>query len=116
MLDWTPPFETPNDGYLRIKLRVGRNTDLRTAGFMDDDHVAFLECEVRGQPDSVIGLFVRRLEDVGGVKRYVRVHQLLGKFSRKAALACEMEDILLGAMPRHIPRFDFLGTRARNTM
>lgn len=112
VLDWTPPFETPNDGYLRIKLRVGRNEDAQTAsGFMDDDHVAFLECQVRGDADSVIGLFVRRLEDVGGIKRYVRVHRLLGKFPRNMALSCKMEDVLLGAMPRHIPRFDVLGTK-----
>ncbi len=110
-LDWTPPFETPNDGYLRIRMRVCKRTERGGTGFMDDDHIAFLECDIREERDAVVGMFVRRLEDAGGVQRYVRVHQLLGKFPKKRALDCELEDVLLGALPRHIPRFDILGTR-----
>lgn len=107
---WAPPFETPNDGYLRIKMRVCPNDDQGVLGFMDDDHIAFLECEIHGTTDTVVGLFVKRLEDVNGVKRFIRVRRLLGRFPKANALKCQMEDILLGALPRHIPRFNFLGT------
>lgn len=107
---WAPPFETPNDGYLRIKMRVCPNDDQGVMGFMDDDHIAFLECEMHGTTDTVVGLFVKRLEDVNGVKRFIRVRRLLGRFPKANALKCEMQDILLGALPRHIPRFNFLGT------
>jgi hypothetical protein len=113
VLDWTPPFETLNDGYMRIKMRVCRNQDCKVGGFADDDHIAFLDCDLRGEADSVVGLFVRRLDDVGGAKRYVRVHKLLGKFPRQEAMGYELEDVLLGALPRHIPRFEFLGTGGR---
>jgi hypothetical protein len=107
---WAPPFETPNDGYLRIKMRVCPNDDQGAMGFMDDDHIAFLECELHGTTDMVVGLFVKRLEDVNGIKRFIRVRRLLGRFPKASALRCGMEDILLGALPRHIPRFNFLGT------
>lgn len=108
---WAPPFETPNDGYLRIKMRVCPNDDQGIMGFMDDDHIAFLECELHGAIDMVVGLFVKRLEDVNGIKRFIRVRRLLGRFPKTSALKCEMEDILLGALPRHVPRFNFLGTK-----
>lgn len=107
---WAPPFETPNDGYLRIKMRVCPNDDQGAMGFMDDDHIAFLECELHGAKDMVVGLFVKRLEDVNGIKRFIRVRRLLGRFPKASALKCGMEDILLGALPRYIPRFNFLGT------
>ena len=118
-LGWTPPFEMPNDGYLRIPLRVGRRAPDGAgpdAGFMDDDHVAFLDCDVRGDDDTVVGLFVRRLDDAGGVKRYVRMHRLLGKFPRKTALSYDVEDILLGALPRHIPRINLQVVRRERTI
>jgi hypothetical protein len=110
---WTPPFETPNDGWLRIRMRVCKNPDAERDRLGEADHVAFLECEVRGEADSIVGLFVQRLEDVRGMKRYVRMHRLLGKFPRLMALQSELEDVLLGALPRHIPRLEFMGKPAK---
>lgn len=109
VLDWTPPFETRNDGYLRIKLRVCRNENEKIQGFMDTDHVAFLECDLRGDSDTVVGLFVKKLDDAGDLRRYVRIDWLLGKFPRELALRYASEDILLGSLPRQIPRVDFHG-------
>ncbi|KUI55040.1 Vegetative incompatibility protein HET-E-1 [Cytospora mali] len=108
---WAPPFEMPNDGYLRIKMRICRNEEHGILGFMDDDHVAFLECDVHGRTDMAVGMFVKRLDDVNGMKRFIRVRRLLGKFSKAIFASCPMEDILLGALPRHVPRFNFLGSR-----
>lgn len=106
---WSPPFETPNDGYLRIKMRVCRNEENGT--IMDDmDHVAFLQCDLHGSTDMVVGLFVKRLEDANGLKRFIRVHTLLGRFSKKIAADCPLEDILLGALPRIVPRLNILYT------
>lgn len=109
VLDWTPPFEMLNDGYLRIKLRVCENVDGDVEGFMDNDHVAFLECDVRGDLETVVGLFLKRLDDAGGIRRYVRIDRLLGRFPRHLALESPLQDILLGSLPRHIPRVDFHG-------
>jgi hypothetical protein len=112
VLDWTPPFEMLNDGYLRIKLPVCENVDGNVEGFMDNDHVAFLECDVRDDPEAVVGLFLKRLDDAGGTRRYVRIDRLLGRFPKQLALKSSLEDVLLGSLPRHIPRVDFHG-RAR---
>lgn len=109
VLDWTPPFEMLNDGYLRIKLRVCENADGDVEGFMDNDHVAFLECGLRGDPETVVGLFLKRLDDAGGTRRYVRIDRLLGRFPRQLAQKSSLEDILLGSLPQHIPRVDFHG-------
>lgn len=108
---WASPFQMPNDGYLRIKMRVCRNQEHGNLVFMDDDHVAFLECDIHGRTDMVVGIFVKRLEDINGFKRFIRVRRLLGRFSKTMLATCPLEDILLGALPRHIPRFSFLGTR-----
>lgn len=108
---WAPPFEMPNDGYLRIRMRVCHTQDFDVVGFMDDDHIAFLECDVHGRNDTVVGMFVKRLEDVNGMKRLIRVRRILGKFSKTIAMTCPLEDILLGALPRHVPRFSFLSAR-----
>lgn len=109
VLDWTPPFETRNDGYLRIKLRVCKNINGDVDGFMDGDYVALLECALRGDSETVVGLFVKRLDDAGETKRYVRVDRLLGRFPKRLALQHTLEDILLGSLPRNIPRVDFHG-------
>lgn len=107
---WAPPFETPNDGYLRIKMRICRNEEYGIMGFMDDDHVAFLQCDIHGRTDMCVGMFVKRLEDVNGIKRFIRVRRLLGRFHKSIAATCPLEDVLLGALPRHVPRFNFLLT------
>lgn len=108
---WAPPFQMPNDGYLRIKMRVCRNQEHGLMGFMDDDHIAFLDCDIHGRTDMVVGMFVKRLEDINGMKRFIRVRRLLGRFPKAMLANCPLEDILLGALPRHIPRFNFIGTR-----
>lgn len=114
LLDWTPPFVKLNDGYVRIKLRVSKSEgDGVGAGFIDSDHVVFLDCHLRGDEETVVGIFVKRLDDAGDTRRYVRVDRLLGKFPRRLALRYEPEDLLLGSLPRHIPRVDFHVVKGR---
>ncbi|RYP19389.1 hypothetical protein DL765_003362 [Monosporascus sp. GIB2] len=98
-LSWSSDFSLPNDGYLRIKLRIAENTsrlDLR------ETHVAFLECVLMSDPDQVVGFFVHEYDRVEGMPADVRVYKrgfaTLAKFPRKTAMEAPLRDVLLSSV------------------
>ena len=98
-LAWSSEFSLPNDGYLRIKLRVAENT-LRPD--MRETHVAFLECELMHDPDYVVGFFLHEYDRVEGMPADVHVYKrkfaTLAKFPRTMAMKAPLVDAFLSSI------------------
>ncbi|KAI0139997.1 HET-domain-containing protein [Hypoxylon sp. NC0597] len=98
-LAWSSEFSLPNDGYLRIKLRVIENT---TRPDMQESHVAFLECELIHDPDYIVGFFLHQYDRVEGMPAHVHVYKrefaTLAKFPRKMAIKAPLLDVFLSSM------------------
>lgn len=98
-LSWTTDFSLPNDGYLRIKLRVVEN---RTRPDMRESHVAFLECALMHDPNHVIGFFVHQYHRVEGIPVGVHVYKrefaTLAKFPRQVAMEAPLVDVFLSTV------------------
>ncbi len=98
-LAWSSDFSLPNDGYLRIKLRVSENASRPD---MRETHVAFLECELMSDPDRVVGFFVHEHDRVEGMPADVHVYKrefaTLARFPRKLAMTAPLRDVLLSSV------------------
>ncbi|KAI1392357.1 HET-domain-containing protein [Hypoxylon trugodes] len=98
-LAWSSEFSLPNDGYLRIRLRVAENT---ARPDMRESHIAFLECELLHDPDRVVGFFLHEYDRVEGmpvgVHVYKREFATLAKFPRKMAIDAPLRDVFLSSV------------------
>ena len=98
-LAWSSEFSLPNDGYLRIRLRVTENTSRPD---MRETHVAFLECELMHDPSHVVGFFLHEYDPVDGMPAGIHVYKrefaTLGKFPREMAMNSSLVDAFLSSV------------------
>ena len=98
-LAWSSEFSLPNDGYLRIKLRVAQNTSRPD---MRETHVAFLECEFMHDPEHVVGFFLHEYDRVEGMPADVHVYKrkfaTLARFPRAMAMQAPLVDAFLSSI------------------
>ncbi|KAI0008725.1 HET-domain-containing protein [Xylariaceae sp. FL0662B] len=98
-LPWTSEFSLPNDGYLRIRLRVIENTSRPD---MRETHIIFLECELANEPDQIVGFFVHEHDRVEGMPDNIHVYKRefasLAKFPRRLAMEAPLHDVFLSSV------------------